>query len=97
MAKNERRISDTDTLDIVLRRISGETLAAVAKSYGVTKQTIQYHERKELARELREIVLRQAAQSAGEAIGKTALDKLPAVRKAQETDHEEPNCTDPAK
>ena len=46
MAKNDRRISETDTLDIVLRRLSGETLETVAKSYGVTKQTIQYHERK---------------------------------------------------
>ena len=32
MAKNERRISETDTLDIVLRRLAGETLETVAKS-----------------------------------------------------------------
>ena len=97
MAKNERRISETDTLDIVLRRLSGETLETVAKSYGVSKQTIQYHEGKKLARELREIVLRQAAQSAGDAIGKTAVNKLPTVRKAKEADHEDPKCTDRAK
>ena len=97
MAKNERRISETDTLDIVLRRLSGETLEMVAKSYGVSKQTIQYHEGKKLARELREIVLRQAAQSAGDAIGKTAVNKLPSVRKAQESDHEDPKRTDHAK
>ena len=97
MAKNDRRISETDTLDIVLRRLSGETLETVAKSYGVTKQTIQYHEGKDLARELREIVLRQAAQSAGDAIGKTAVDKLPSVRKAQEADHKDPKRTDHCK
>ena len=97
VAKNERKISETDTLDIVLMRLSGETLDSVAKVFGVTKQTIQYHEGKDLARELREIVLRQAAQSAGDAIGKTAVDKLPVVRKAQESDHEEPKCTDHAK
>ena len=97
MAKNERRISETDTLDIVLRRLAGETLETVAKSYGVSKQTIQYHEGKDLARELREIVLRQAAQSAGEAIGKTAVDRLPSVRKAQEDDHEDPKRTDHGK
>ena len=84
MAKNERRISEKDTLDIVLRRLSGETLEAVAKSYGVSKQTIQYHEGKKLARELREIVLRQAAQSAGDEIGRNAVNKLPAVRKGKE-------------
>ena len=97
MAKNERRISETDTLDIVLRRLAGETLETVAKSYGVSKQTIQYHEGKDLARELREIVLRQAAQSAGEAIGKTAVNKLPTVRKAQEADQEDPKRTDHCK
>ena len=97
MAKNERRISETDILDIVLRRLSGETLETVAKSYGVTKQTIQYHESKKLARELREIVLRQAAQSAGDAIGKSAVDKLSAVRKAQETGSEDPKNTEHGK
>ena len=97
MAKNERRISETDILDIVLRRLSGETLETVAKSYGVTKQTIQYHESKKLARELREIVLRQAAQSAGDAIGKSAVDKLSAVRKAQEASREDPKRTEHGK
>ena len=97
MAKTERKISEKDTLDIVLRRISGETLETVAKSYGVSKQTIQYHEGKKLARELREIVLRQAAQSAGDAMGKTAVDKLPTVHKAHEVDHEDPKPTENGK
>lgn len=76
LAKDERKISDKDTLDIVLKRLAGDTLEKVAKSYGVSKQTIQYHEGKELAGQLREIILRQAAEYAGNAIGKLALDNL---------------------
>ena len=42
-------------------------------------------------------MLRQAAQSAGDAIGKTAVDKLSAVRKAQETGSEDPKNTEHGK
>ena len=48
MAKKDRRtrIPEQDTIDIILKRISGKTLEEVAQEYGVSKQVIQYHEKK---------------------------------------------------
>ena len=43
-------------------RLSGASLNEVAKAFGVSKQAVQYHESKEQTRELRRIVLQQAAE-----------------------------------
>ena len=47
----------------------GITLDEIAKFHGVSKQTILYHEGKEEIRELRAILLKRAAEVAGDVIG----------------------------
>ena len=75
MAK-KGRISDRDALDIVIERLAGTTVEALAKTYGVSKQAIQYHESKDEVRELRSIILKRAAEVMGDAIGQMALEKF---------------------
>ena len=76
MTTKGRKITDRDTLDIVLMRLSGASLNEVAKAFGVSKQAVQYHESKEQTRELRRIVLQQAAEVAGTALGSSAFERL---------------------
>ena len=46
----EQKISALDTVDIIVKRLLGITLDAIAKFHGVSKQTILYHESKERTR-----------------------------------------------
>ena len=75
-----QKISDFDTVDIIIKRLLGITLDEIAKFHGVSKQTILYHERKEETRELRMILLKRAAEVAGDVIGdslgKMALEEF---------------------
>ena len=67
--KGRQKISDFDTVDIFVKQLLGITLEAIAKFHGVSKQTILYHESKEGTRELRAILLKRAAEVAGDVIG----------------------------
>ena len=67
--KAGQKISDFDTVDIIVKRLLGVTLDEIAKFHGVSKQTILYHESKEEIRELRAILLKRAAEVAGDVIG----------------------------
>lgn len=75
-----QKISDFDTVDIIVKRLLGITLDEIAKFHGVSKQTILYHESKERTRELRTILLNRAAEVAGDVIGdslgKMALEEF---------------------
>ena len=71
----KQKISDFDTVDIIVKRLLGITLDEIAKFHGVSKQTILYHESKEEIRELRAILLRRAAEVAGDVIG-TSLGEM---------------------
>jgi AcrR family transcriptional regulator len=75
-----QKISDFDTVDIIVKRLLGITLDEIAKFHGVSKQTILYHESKERTRELRTILLNRAAEVAGDvigdSIGKMALEEF---------------------
>ena len=70
-----QKISDFDTVDIIVKRLLGITLDEIAKFHGVSKQTILYHESKERTRELRTILLNRAAEVAGDVIG-NSLGKM---------------------
>ena len=70
-----QKISDFDTVDIIVKRLLGITLDEIAKFHGVSKQTILYHESKEEIRELRTILLNRAAEVAGDVIG-NSLGKM---------------------
>ena len=70
-----QKISDFDTVDIIVKRLLGITLDKIAKCHGVSKQTILYHESKERTRELRTILLNRAAEVAGAVIG-NSLGKM---------------------
>lgn len=48
-----QKISDFDTVDIIVKRLLGITHDEIAKFHGVSKQTILYHESKEQTREFR--------------------------------------------
>ena len=75
-----QKISDFDTVDIIVKRLLGITLDEIAKFHGVSKQTILYHESKERTRELRTILLNRAAEVAGDvtgdSLGKMALEEF---------------------
>ena len=73
--KRRVKIPEQDTIDLILKRLAGKTLEEIAAEYGVSKQVVQYHETKELTQELKMIVLRRAAEVAGEALGQRALEK----------------------
>ena len=76
MDKTNRKITEKDTLDIILMRLSGASLEEVAKAFGVSKQAVQYHESKKRTRELRAIILQRAAEEAGTALGRSACARL---------------------
>ena len=75
-----QKISDFDTVDIIVKRLLGITLDEIAEFHGVSKQTILYHESKDKTRELRTILLKRAAEVAGDVIGdslgKMALEEF---------------------
>ena len=76
MARKSRRakIPEQDTIDLILKRLAGKTLDEIAEEYGVSKQVVQYHEKKELTQELKRVMLTKAAEVAGEALGQRALE-----------------------
>ncbi len=78
------KITDQDTLDIVIERLAGTTVETLAKTYGVSKQAIQYHENKDTVRELRSIMLKRAAEIMGDAIGQMALEKFRSGNRSKE-------------
>ena len=87
MPKRTNKISETQTLEIIIKRISGKSQAEIAKEFGVSPQTIQYYESKEESQELKAIVLRNAAEIAGRALGeltimKTLRTNLPSTEEA---------------
>ena len=75
MPKKRAKIPEQDTIDLILKRLAGMTLEEIAEEYGVSKQVVQYHEKKDLTQELKMVVLRRAAEVAGEALGQRALEK----------------------
>jgi len=75
-----RKITDLDTLDIIISRLVGIPLDKIAESYGVSKQAVLYHENKDKMLELRSIVLHRAAEVLGEAVGEILLEKLETAR-----------------
>ena len=75
MPKKRAKIPEQDTIDLILKRLAGMTLEEIADEYGVSKQVVQYHETKELTQELKMVVLRRAAEVAGEALRQRALEK----------------------
>ena len=81
MARQDgRKISDLDTLDIIISRLLGIPLQQIAEAYGVSKQTILYHENKDDMLKLRSIVLERAAETLGDAVGEILLEKLLAAQ-----------------
>ena len=72
----EQKISALDTVDIIVKRLLGITLDEMAKFHGVSKQSILYHESKEDTRELQAILLKRAAEAAGDVIGNMALEEF---------------------
>ena len=87
MPNKRVKIPEQDTIDLILKRLAGKTLEEIAEEYGVSKQVVQYHEKKELTQELRMVVLRRAAEVAGEALGQRALEKNSiALAKAERDD-----------
>ena len=76
MAQNDRKVSDWDALEMVLKQFAGATLEAIGKSYGVSKQTAQYHTDKQAAHAFREAVINRAAEVAGNAIGQAIGDMM---------------------
>ena len=87
--KGGQKISDFDTVDIIVKRLLGITLDEIAKFHGVSKQTILYHESKEEIRELRAILLKRAAEVAGDVIGNSlgemALEEFRKEKEKEQT------------
>ena len=71
----KRTIKIAETLELVIKRISGKSQAEVAREFDVSPQTIQYYESKETTKELKAIVLKNAAEIAGRTLGQQALGK----------------------
>ena len=81
MARQDgRKITDLDTLDIIISRLVGIPLDKIAEAYGVSKQAVLYHENKDKMLELRSIVLQRAAEVLGDAVGEILLEKLETAR-----------------
>lgn len=81
MARQDgRKITDLDTLDIIISRLIGIPLDKIAEAYGVSKQAVLYHENKDKMLELRSIVLHRAAEVLGDAVGEILLEKLETAR-----------------
>ena len=66
--------------------MAGTTVETLAKTYGVSKQAIQYHENKDAVRELWSIMLKRAAEIMGDAIGQMALEKFKSKEKSKDGD-----------
>ena len=89
-----QKISDFDTVDIIVKRLLGITLDEIAKFHGVSKQTILYHESKERTRELRTILLNRAAEVAGDVIGNSLGNMaLEEFRKEREQEKKPPDSS----
>ena len=78
--KRTSKISDTTLVEIIAKRLLGESQSEIAKEYGVSTQTIQYYEAKETSQDLKRIVLQRIAETVGDALGEQALEQL-AIRK----------------
>ena len=95
MPKKRRvKIPEQDTIDLILKRLAGKTLEEIAAEYGVSKQVVQYHETKELTQELKLVVLRRAAEVAGEVLGQRALEKNGVALAKAERDDEDTDLSD---
>lgn len=75
-----RKITDLDTLDIIISRLLGIPLEQIAEVYGVSKQAVLYHENKDEMLKLHSIVLQRAAEKLGDAVGEIMLEKLQAAQ-----------------
>ena len=73
--RKTNKISERQTLEIIIKRALGRTQAEIAKDYDVSEQTIQYYESKEETQELKSKVLEHAAEVAGKALGELAVAK----------------------
>ena len=91
--KGRQKISDFDTVDIIVKRLLGITLDEIAKFRGVSKQTILYHESKNERRELRTILLKCAAEVAGDVIG-NSLGKMALEEFRKEKGKKTPDSSD---
>ena len=87
MPKRTSKISDTTLVEIIAKRLLGESQSEIAKEYGVSTQTIQYYEAKETSKDLKRIVLQRIAETVGDALGEQALEQL-AIRKHDKPDYE---------
>lgn len=87
MPKRTSKISDTTLVEIIAKRLLGESQSEIAKEYGVSTQTIQYYEAKETSQDLKRIVLQRIAETVGDALGQQALEQL-AIRKHDKPDNE---------
>ena len=87
MPKRTSKISDTTLVEIIAKRLLGESQSEIAKEYGVSTQTIQYYEAKETSKDLKRIVLQRIAEAVGDALGEQALEQL-AIRKHDKPDNE---------
>ena len=85
MPKRTTKISDTTLVEIVAKRLLGESQSEIAKEYGVSTQTIQYYEAKETSQDLKRVVLQRIAETVGDALGEQALEQL-AIRKHDKPD-----------
>ena len=75
MPRKTNKISERQTLEIIIKRVLGHTQAEIAKDYDVSEQTIQYYESNEETQELKSKVLEHAAEVAGKALGELALGR----------------------
>ncbi|MDE0300711.1 MAG: hypothetical protein OXN17_18900 [Candidatus Poribacteria bacterium] len=87
MPKRTSKISDATLVEIIAKRLLGESQSEIAKAYGVSTQTIQYYEAKETSQDLKKIVLQRIAETVGDALGEQALEQL-AIRKHDKPDNE---------
>ena len=79
MPKRTSKTSDTTLVEVIAKRLLGESQSEIAKEYGVSTQTIQYYEAKETSQDLKRVVQR-IAETVGDALGEQALEQL-AIRK----------------
>ena len=69
MPKQSSKISDTTLVEIIAKRLLGESQLDIAKEYGISTQAIQYYEAKETSQDLKKIVLHKIAKTVGGAFG----------------------------
>ena len=78
--KRTSKTSDTTLVEIIAKRLLGESQSEIAKEYGLSIQTIQYYEAKETSQDFKRIVLQRIAETVGDALGEQALEQL-SIRK----------------